>query len=94
MAYKLFTAIIFTGQKHTKDNYSNNDITVYDYMFDSPDDTLAAVITNLLHTSKLIMAPIQRQASGSNNCGVFAIAVCMPILLKIIPVKSNLIKMQ
>ena len=49
-------------------------------MFDSPDNTLTKVITNIFDTSKLIMAPLQRR---SNNCGIiFAIAVCMAILLE------------
>ena len=51
-------------------------------MFDLPDDTLAKVITNTFDTSKLIMAPLQRQSPGSNNCDIFAIAVCMAILLE------------
>ena len=51
-------------------------------MFDSPDDTLTKVITNIFDTSKLIMAPLQRQSPGSNNCGIFAIAMCMVILLE------------
>jgi len=51
-------------------------------MFDSPDDILTKVITSIFDTSKLIMALMQRQSPGSNNCGVFAIAVCMIILLE------------
>ena len=50
-------------------------------MFDSPDNTLTKVITNIFDTSKLIMASMQRQSPESNNCGIFAIAVCMAILL-------------
>ena len=46
-------------------------------MFDSPDDTLTKVITNIFDTSKLIIAPLQRQSPG-----IFAIAVCMAILLE------------
>ena len=60
----------------------NDDVTV----FDSPD-----VITNICDTSKLIMAPMQRQSPESNNCGIFAIALCMVILLE--SVKSGLMKM-
>ena len=61
-------------------------------MFDSPDDTFTNVITNIFDTSKLIMAPMQRQSPGSNNCGIFAIAMCMAIYYKRIPVKLGLIK--
>ena len=55
---------------------------MYDSIFDSLDDTLTKVITNIFDTSKLIMAPLQRQSPGSNNCGIFAIAMCMAILLE------------
>ena len=55
---------------------------VYDSVFDSPDDTLTKVITNIFNTSNLIMAPMQRQSPASNNCGIFAISVCMAILLE------------
>ena len=50
-------------------------------MFDSPDNTLTKVITNISNTSKLIMAPMQRKSPESNNWGIFAIAVCMAIVL-------------
>ena len=51
----------------------NDDVTV----FDSHD-----VITNVCDTSKLIMAQMQRQSPESNNCSIFAIALCMVILLE------------
>ena len=61
---------------------SSDGVTVYDSMFDSPDDTLTKVITNIFDTSKLIMASIQWQSPGSNKCGIFAVAMCMAILLE------------
>ena len=45
--------------------------TVYDSLFDLPDDTLTKVITKIFDTSKLIMAPMQRQSPASNNCGTY-----------------------
>ena len=51
-------------------------------MFDSSDNTLTKVITNLFDTSILIIMPKQRQSSVPNNFHVLAIAVCIAILLK------------
>ena len=92
LQYKPLTAKLTSGVQiiHCRDFHwvtaykknSSKDVTVYDSMFDSPDDTLTKVITNIFDTSKLIMAPMQRQSPGSNNCGIFAIAVCMAILLE------------
>ena len=39
-------------------------------------------ITNLFEAQTVKVVSIQKQSAGSNNCGLFAIAVCMALLLK------------
>ena len=49
------------------------------------DDVIKNVITNLFLISDcpiIEMVPIQKQAGNSNNCGLFAIAVCVALLVK------------
>jgi len=59
----------------------NSDVEVYDSLFDSADDIVATVISNLFKASTIKVVPIQKKSMGSNNCGLFAIAVCMTLLL-------------
>jgi len=51
-------------------------------MFNSVDDIVKTVVTNIFGTSKITMAPMQKQSTGCNNCGLFAVAICMALLLK------------
>jgi len=60
----------------------SSDVEVYDSLFESADDIVTTVITNLFVASAIKVVPIQKQSTGSNNCGLFAIAVCMTLLLK------------
>ena len=60
---------------------SSGEVVVYDSMFDSVDDIVKTVITNIFGTSKITMATMQKQSAGSNNCGLFAVATCMAVLL-------------
>ena len=57
-----------------------------DITFDDADDVIKTVLLNLFafssHGPTIEMIPMQKQTIGSNNCGVFAAAVCVAILLK------------
>ena len=49
------------------------------------DDVIKNVITNLFLISDrpiIEMVPIQKQAGNSNDCDLFAIAVCVALLVK------------
>ena len=61
---------------------SSSEVKVYDSLFDSVDDITETVIMNVFEAPKIKMAQMQKQTPGSNNCGLFAIAVCTAILLK------------
>jgi len=61
---------------------STSDVVVYDSMFDSIDHVVETVVTNIFGTSKITMSPMQKQSAGGNNCGLFAVATCMALLLK------------
>ena len=53
---------------------SSSDVTVFDSSFDSADDVMTSVITNLFEAPTVKMISIQKQSAGSNNCGLFAIS--------------------
>ena len=61
---------------------SSREVKVYDSSFDSIDDIVETVIMNVFEAPEIKMAQMQQQTPGSNNCGLFAIAVCTAILLK------------
>ena len=44
-------------------------------------------ITNLFEAQTVKVISVQKQSKGSNNCGLFVIAVCMAVLLKKNPAK-------
>jgi len=52
------------------------------------------VITNSFEAQTVKMVSIQKQSAGSNNCGLFAIAVCMALLLKKIQHSWCLMKLR
>jgi len=60
---------------------SSSDVTIYHSSFDSVDDVMTNVITNLFEAQTVKVVSIQKQSARSNNCGLFAIAVCMALLL-------------
>ena len=61
-------------------------VKVYDTLYDGADDVIKTVLLNLfafsIHGPTIEMIPMQKQTIGSNNCGVFAVAVCIEVLLK------------
>ena len=64
---------------------SSDVVKVYDSLYDEVDDVVKKVVTNLFLFSEcpiIEMVPMQKQAVSSNNCGLFAIAICVAILLK------------
>ena len=68
-----------------KEASSSDVVKVYDSLYDKVDDVVKKVVSNLFLFSDcqiIEMVPIQKQAVSSNNCGLFAIAVCVAILLK------------
>ena len=65
--------------------------TLYDaaddmMLYDTADDIIKTVLLNLFafstHLPTIEVIPMQKQTTGSNNCGVFAVAVCVAVLLK------------
>ena len=60
---------------------SSSDVVVYDSMFDTVDDIVKTTVTNIFGNSKITMNLMQKQSAGSNNCGLFAVATCMALLL-------------
>ena len=69
-----------------KETASTDIVKVYDTLYDVADDVMIAVLLNLFafstHGPTIEMIPMQKQTTGSNNCGVFAVAICVAILLK------------
>ena len=61
-------------------------VKVYNTLYDDADDVIKTVLFNLfafsIHGPTIEMIPMQKQTTGSNNCGVFAVAVCIEVLLK------------
>ena len=59
---------------------------MYESLYDVADDVVKTVNANLFLFSSVgpivEVIPIQKQATNSNNCRVFAIAVCVAILEK------------
>lgn len=69
-----------------KETASTDIVKIYDKLYDAADDIIKIVLLNLFafstHGPTIEMIPMQKQTIGSNNCGVFAIAVCVAVLLK------------
>ena len=64
---------------------SSDIVKVYDSLYDEVDDVVKKVVNNLFLFSDcpiIEIVPMQKQAVTSNNCGLFAVAVCVAILLK------------
>ena len=59
---------------------------MYDSSYDVADDVIKTVLCNLFIFSTcgptIEMVPMQKQTASSNNCGAFAVAICMSISLK------------
>ena len=70
-----------------KESCFSNVVKVYDSLYDKVDHVVKEVIVNVFAFSSeqypiIKIVPMQKQAANSNNCGVFAVAVCVAILLK------------
>jgi len=68
-----------------KEAISSDVVEIYDSLYDEVDNVAKETITNMFLFSDdpvIEMAPMQKQAANSNNCGVFAIAACTVILLR------------
>ena len=68
-----------------KEASSSDVVKVYDSVYDEVDDVVKEVVRNLFlffDCPIIEMVSMQKQAASSNSCGIFAIAVCVAILLK------------
>ena len=80
-----------------KENSSANVIYVYDSVFDSPNTAVYTVACNLFSVEddlSVVMVPMQKQAAGSNNCGLFSIAVATTLAFDSTPSKLQFVESE
>ena len=69
-----------------KEAVSTDIVKVYNTFYDDADHVIKTELLNLFafssHGPTIEMIPMQKQTIGSNNCGVFAVEVCVAIFLK------------
>ena len=69
-----------------KEAFSTDIMKVYDTLCNDADDVIKTLLLNLFalssHGPTIEIILMQKQTIGSNNCGVFAVTVCVAILLE------------
>ena len=77
-----------------KEDPSTRTVRIFDFVYESVENLgdISKVVHNLFEspgssTLKIDMAEMQKQSPNSNNCGLFAVAVAMAILLDFDPSK-------
>lgn len=78
---------------HCKTNYwivastlycTNGKVNVYDSLYDTVDEQTKGIITGLFGISGIDIVPIHKQ-QGTQDCGLYSIAVCVSLAFKLKP---------
>jgi len=80
-----------------KKNSSTNVISVYDAVFDSPNTVVYTVACNLFNVGddvSIVMVPMHKQISNSNNCGLFSVAVGTALAFDVNPSKLQFLESE